>query len=176
MLADGVGARHYVVDLDMPWKGSSLFSGGPDVPVGRTQQEIKSAVPSTYVPARNTVFLAMAASCAEAIGASEIFIGAHWQDSSGYPDCRREYLEAFNDLISLGTREGASGKLRIKFPLIGKSKSQIIRLGAALGVPLANTWSCYKGQNRPCGECDSCILRARGFEEAGVEDGMVCTN
>lgn len=173
-LASGAGARHYLVDLSLPWKGSSLFEGGSSVPTGRPSGEIGSGIPSTYVPARNTIFLSMAASCAEAIGASEIYIGAHSQDSSGYPDCRIGYLEAFNGAIGLGTRAGLAGRLRVKYPLIGKTKREIIRLGSALGAPLELTWSCYKGGDVPCGACDSCLLRARGFAEAGIEDGALC--
>lgn len=169
----GSGAKHYTVEFDLPWKGSSLFEGDRPIPIGRTMREISSGIPSTYVPARNTIFLSMAASCAEAIGACDIFIGAHWQDSSGYPDCRKEYLEAFNNVIKQGTRDGSSGGLRVKFPLISKTKREIIRLGAALGVPFERTWSCYSGTRQPCGECDSCVLRARGFKEAGIEDSLL---
>jgi organic radical activating enzyme len=130
-------------------------------------------MPSTYVPARNTVFLSMAASFAEAIGAVEIFIGAHSDDSSGYPDCRREYLEAMGKTLGLGTKAGTEGMLKLNYPLIDKTKREIIELGRQLGVPFEATWSCYKGSARPCGECDSCILRAKGFAEAGMEDPLM---
>ena len=107
---------------------------------------------------------------AEAIGAGSIFIGAHSQDSSGYPDCRIEYLRAFDKVLGLGTKRGVEKGLRLRFPLINMDKAGIIKLGASLGVPLGSTWSCYKGGKRPCGECDSCILRARGFAAAGLKD------
>lgn len=171
IIAAGAGAEVTVLKIDMPWKGSSLTDEDAALPSGRSPEEIKRKdVPSTYVPARNTVFLSLAASYAEAIGANAVFIGAHHDDSSGYPDCRKDYLEAIDKAIKLGTKSGIEGRLRIEFPLINKNKKDIIKLGVSLGVPLKDTWSCYKGQDRPCGECDSCVLRAKGFMEAGIED------
>ena len=141
------------------------------LPSGRTPEEIVlSGIPSTYVPARNTIFLSLAASYAEAIGADVIFIGAHSEDSSGYPDCRREYLEAFGRVIETGTKRGLEKALSLKFPLIGMAKKDIIKLGMSLGVPFQHTWSCYEGGRSPCGRCDSCILREKGFKEAGMTD------
>ncbi len=169
-IARSAGAGFMAVKLRLPWKGSSLVDRSIAVPVGRSMRQIKKAIPSTYVPARNTIFLSMAASYAEAIGAEAIFIGAHVDDSSGYPDCRADYLEAFDKVVRLGTKRGLEKRLRLQFPLVGKNKSRIIRLGASLGVPLRFTWSCYKGGRTPCGRCDSCILRAKGFREAGLED------
>jgi 7-cyano-7-deazaguanine synthase len=164
-------AHFKVVRLKFPWKGSSLTDKKMALPVKRTIRNIVSGgIPSTYVPARNTVFLSIAASYAEAIGADRIFIGAHSEDSSGYPDCRREYLKKFAGAIRLGTKRGLEGKLSVEFPLINKTKSGIIKLGVSLGVPFEFTRSCYKGGVKPCGECDSCILRAKGFKEAGVRD------
>jgi len=124
------------------------------------------------VPARNTIFLGIAASYAEVLGADAIFIGAHVDDASGYPDCRRAYLKAFDAVLRTGTKRGLEKRLSLKFPLIGKNKSGIIRLGAALGVPFEHTWSCYQGGVVPCGGCDSCILRAKGFREAGLKDPL----
>lgn len=171
IIAVGAGAKVIVLKIDMPWKGSSLTDEGVALPSGRSPAEIKrKGVPSTYVPARNTVFLSLAASYAEAIGATRIFIGAHYDDSSGYPDCRKDYLKAIDKAIKLGTKRGAGNKLRIEFPLIDKGKKDIIKLGVSLGVPFKDTWSCYKGGDRPCGECDSCVLRAKGFKEAEVRD------
>ena len=170
-IAEHAGAVLEVIDMPFSWKGSSLLDKKSKMPSGRTAREIKkNGVPTTYVPARNTVFLSVATSHAEAIGASRVFIGAHSEDSSGYPDCRREYLEAFDKVISLGTRAGLEGGLKLEFPLIDKTKRDIIRLGSKLGVPFQFTWSCYTGGTDVCGRCDSCVLRAKGFEEAGIDD------
>jgi len=169
-IARSAGAYFKAVRLRLPWKGSSLVDRSIAVPVGRSMRQIKKAIPSTYVPARNTIFLSIAASYAEAIGAEAIFIGAHVDDSSGYPDCRAGYLKAFDKVVRIGTKRGLEKRLALKFPLVGKNKSRIIRLGASLGVPFRNTWSCYQGGTMPCGRCDSCILRAKGFREAGLED------
>lgn len=163
-------AHFKVVRLKLPWKGSSLTDKKLPLPVKRTIGEIKSGTPSTYVPARNSIFLSIAASYAEAIGAGKVFIGAHSEDSSGYPDCRIEYLEKFSEAIRLGTKIGTEGGLSVEFPLIGKTKSGIIELGVSLSVPFEFTRSCYKGGVKACGECDSCILRAKGFKEAGIRD------
>ena len=174
-IARSCGAQIKLVKLSLPWKGSSLVDKTRKVPVGRSPAEISAlGIPSTYVPARNTIFLSLAASYAEAIGASSIFIGAHIEDSSGYPDCRPEYLKIFDKVLKTGTKRGIEKKLELKFPLIDKSKADIIRLGLTLGVPLRNTWSCYKGTAAPCSECDSCVLRAKGFKEAGIEDPCIC--
>lgn len=172
-LAREAGAQFTAIKLPFFWKGSSLVDLSKDIPRRRKIDEIRSGVPSTYVPARNTVFLSIAASFAEATGAEVIFIGAHSEDSSGYPDCRREYLETFNRVIKLGTRAGCEGRLRLEFPLIDKGKKDIIRLGSSLGVPFQYAWSCYAGGKRPCMTCDSCILRAKGFKEAGMEDPIM---
>jgi len=173
-IAEAAGAKQELVRLNLPWKGSSLTDMGMDLPNGRSIEEIASGpVPSSYVPARNTIFLGIASSFAETIAADVIFIGAHSEDSSGYPDCRKEYLDVFNKVIKKGTKRGVEGKLRLQFPLIDKSKSEIVKLGASLGVPFHMTWSCYSGLERPCGSCDSCILRAKGFREAGIEDSLL---
>jgi 7-cyano-7-deazaguanine synthase len=167
-IAKAAGARITFIKLDLPWKGSSLLGKDRSLPAGRSAKRIKAGgIPSTYVPGRNTVFLSIAASFAEAIGAGDIFIGAHTEDSSGYPDCRAGYLRTFDRTIRLGTKAGLEGRLRLRFPLVSKNKREIIELGRMLGTPLDLTWSCYGGGARPCGTCDSCVLRAKGFMEAG---------
>lgn len=129
------------------------------------------AIPSTYVPARNTLFLAIALALAESRGARSIYLGVNAVDYSGYPDCRPEFLRAFEALARVATREGIEGRpFRIAAPLLRLSKAEIVRLGERLEVPWELTWSCYAGATRPCGRCDSCRLRAKGFEEAGVID------
>jgi 7-cyano-7-deazaguanine synthase len=170
-IAWATSSKLELVRLEFPWKGSSLTDKNENVPAGRSVSTIKkSGIPSTYVPARNTVFLSAAVSYAEAIGAEAVFIGAHSEDSSGYPDCRKRYLEVFNKVIALGTKAGTEGRLRLEFPLIEKSKADIIKIGRALGVPFESTWSCYSGGENACGRCDSCVLRAMGFEKAGIAD------
>ncbi len=145
--------------------GSALTDSSVAVPVAGT--EIGQQIPITYVPFRNAHFLAVAVSWAEVIGAEKIYIGAVEQDSSGYPDCRPEYYEAFNSVIRAGTKEG---RIRIVTPLIAMRKAEIVALGLRLGAPFELTWSCYSGQRRACGVCESCVLRLRAFEAAGMED------
>ena len=173
LIAKRQGAVLHLVKLRLPWKGSSLLDKKERLPFNRTTKEINSKVPSTYVPSRNTIFLSVASSLAEAIKARAIFIGAHYEDSSGYPDCRKDYLEAFSKVIKLGTKAGIEGALTLEFPLINKGKSDIIKAGKALGVPFELTWSCYEGGKTPCFGCDSCILRAKGFKEAGIKDPLI---
>ena len=145
--------------------GSALTDSSVAVPAAGT--EIGQQIPITYVPFRNAHFLSVAVSWAEVIGAEKIYIGAVEQDSSGYPDCRPEYYEAFNSVIRAGTKEG---KIRIVTPLIAMRKAEIVSLGLKLGVPFELTWSCYSGQSRACGACESCVLRLRAFEAAGLRD------
>lgn len=166
-------AKSHIVKLELPWKGSSLLDKKDRLPLDRTLKEIKSGIPSTYVPSRNTIFLSLASSLAEAINASAIFIGAHYEDSSGYPDCRKEYLKAFESALKLGTKAGVEKSLALEFPLIMRRKKDIIKIGKRLHVPFQLTWSCYEGGAKPCMRCDSCILRAKGFKEAGIEDPLV---
>jgi 7-cyano-7-deazaguanine synthase len=173
LIAKRAGARLHIVKLGLPWKGSSLIDKKRSLPLDRTIREINNKIPSTYVPSRNTIFLSVACSLAEAIGARSIYIGAHYGDSSGYPDCRKDYLEAFRKVIRLGTKAGREDKLNLEFPLINKDKRGIIKTGERLGVPLELTWSCYSGTKSPCGRCDSCILRAKGFKESGIEDPAI---
>jgi 7-cyano-7-deazaguanine synthase len=157
-----------VIKISLPWQGSSLLDKKQVLPQKR---RIFKGIPSTYVPARNTIFLSFALSYAEAIGANRIFIGANAVDFSGYPDCRPEFYQAFNKLARLATRCGVQHRaIRIEMPLIGLKKSEIIKLGLRWGVPYQMTWSCYKGGRKPCGQCDSCLIRSKGFKEAGLKD------
>ncbi|MFC1576862.1 7-cyano-7-deazaguanine synthase QueC [Candidatus Omnitrophota bacterium] len=164
------GSRFKVMKIALPWKGSSLLDRGAAIPMNRSFARIKKGIPSTYVPARNTIFLAYAMSYAEAIGAGRLFIGAHFQDSSGYPDCRSAYIKAFGRVAKLGTKSGLAEGLKICAPLVNKKKKDVIRLGHSLGVPFKLTRSCYCAGRSPCGKCDSCILRKKGFKEAGLND------
>lgn len=159
------------VKLRLPWGGSALTDRRIRVPLSRSARAIGRGIPATYVPARNTLFLSLALACAEAGGAEAVFIGANFLDASGYPDCRPEYYRAMRKAAKLGTRAGVTGKgIRIEAPLIRMSKAQIIRMGARLGVPYRLTWSCYLGGRRPCGRCDSCLLRRKGFQASGIPD------
>ncbi len=163
--------QHEILSISLPWGGSALLNPEIPIPENREAKKIPSEIPATYVPARNTIFLGLAASFAEARGAEAIFIGANAIDYSGYPDCRPEYFAQFEKMLKLGTKQGVEGKsIEIKTPLIGFRKSEIIRLAADLHVPLEWTWSCYRGGEAPCGTCDSCLLRAEGFKAAGIDD------
>ena len=146
------------------------------VPRGRDDAEIAGSIPVTYVPARNTIFLALALGWAEVLGARDLFLGVNRIDYSGYPDCRPEFLESFEALAALATRAGDRGeRFRVHAPLIDCTKGEIVRRSLELGVDPASTWSCYDptSDGRPCGECDSCVLRRRGFTEAGVADPAI---
>lgn len=167
----GIGPdRHRVVDLG-PALGGSALTGDGDVPLDRSPERMAAEIPPTYVPARNIVFLALAAAYAEVTGARDIFIGVNAIDYSGYPDCRPEFIAAFQGALSLGTRCGVEGSpLRLRTPLARLAKSDIIRLGHALGAPYHLTYSCYRGTVPACGRCDSCLLRLKGFREAGLVD------
>ncbi len=169
-IAKKTGSTCEVIKITLPWKGSSLLESKTKLP--RTRGRLTaSQIPDTYVPGRNIIFLSFAFSCAEAIAASAVFIGAHAQDYSGYPDCRPEFYAAFKKVISTGTKAGLQHKgIKIITPLINKTKAQIIRLGSKLGVPFGSTWSCYEGGKAPCGECDSCYYRAKGFRQARLKD------
>ena len=163
-IARSAGCPSRVVKIAFPWKGSALLDRKIKIP-----EKPAAGIPSTYVPSRNIIFLSYASSFAEATGAGTVFIGAHDQDYSGYPDCRPEFLEAFGKALRAGTR----AKIGIAAPLIGMNKSRIILEGAKLGVPFGLTWSCYRGGKVPCLRCDSCHYRARGFKEAGIQDPLV---
>ena len=174
-LAQTCGCDSKIVRIKLPWGDSALTSRNIAVPVGRDIKKItRGGIPITYVPARNTIFLSFALSWAEAIKAQAIFIGANVLDFSGYPDCRPEFYRAFSNLIRLGTKAGAEWeRIKILTPLINKGKGEIIKIGMKLGVPYELTWSCYKGGKTPCKKCDSCLFRAKGFREAGVEDPLI---
>ena len=164
---------HVVLDIDLRAFGGSALTGDLEVPKDTPLERIGSTIPATYVPARNTIFLSFALAWAETLGASDIFIGANALDYSGYPDCRPEYIEAFERMANLATRAGVEGgHLRIHTPLISLSKAEIIRLGGGLGVEFALTWSCYDPtpEGTACGRCESCMLRRKGFRESGVVD------
>lgn len=168
-------ARHVELDVDLRAFGGSALVGDGDVPKSDTG-DIGAGIPSTYVPARNTVMLSLALAWAEVIGAERIVIGVNALDYSGYPDCRPEFIAAFEYLASLATKAGVEGRpLQVWAPLQQLSKAGIIRLGQELGLDYGLTHSCYDPRpgGRPCGRCDSCILRARGFAEAGVRDPLV---
>lgn len=170
-VASALGAvEHRIVDIDLAAFGGSSLLGDGEIPKGR--EEIGEGIPSTYVPARNTVFLAYALAWAEVLGANDIFIGVNALDYSGYPDCRPEFIAAFEAAANAGTRTGTEGDgYRIRAPLIDLTKAEIIRLGTGLGVDYAMTVTCYDATaDGACGECDACVLRRRGFEEAGVPD------
>ncbi len=162
-VAKRVSVAYHVLRIKLPWKGSSLLDSSHPVPRPPHPDKIGSTIPSTYVPARNTIFLSFALSFAEATGAQAIFIGANAIDFSGYPDCRPGYYKAFQKVIEQGTK---ARKIKIVTPLINLTKEQIIRLGRKLGAPIEETWSCYAGGKEPCGVCDSCVLRAKGFAAA----------
>jgi 7-cyano-7-deazaguanine synthase len=169
--------KHLTLNLDLQKIGGSALLGTTPVPKGRDLETISSEIPSTYVPARNTVFLSYALAWAEVLGLFDIFIGVNAVDFSGYPDCRPEYIAAFETMANLATKmtvEGR-GRLRIHTPLIRMTKGEIIRTGLSLGLDYGLTWSCYSPdpQEHPCGHCDSCILRIKGFEEAGGRDPLL---
>ncbi|MBK9576884.1 MAG: 7-cyano-7-deazaguanine synthase QueC [Fibrobacterota bacterium] len=176
-LSRNMGATsHRMVDIDLSSLGGSSLTGHGEVPKGRSELEIGGGVPTTYVPARNTVFLSFALAWAEVLDASRIYIGVNAVDYSGYPDCRPEFIEAFERLANLATRIGTEGEgLKVVAPLQRLSKSEIIRLGTSLGVDYSRTRSCYDPapDGRPCLRCDSCQLRLAGFAGAGLTDPLL---
>lgn len=167
-------AKHLVVTMDMGLIGGSALTADIDVPKNRSDGDMSQGVPITYVPARNTIFLSFALGWAEVLDASDIFIGVNAVDYSGYPDCRPEFIRAFEAMANLGTKKGIEhlGAFRIRTPLIRMSKAEIIQTGLSLGVDYSLTHSCYdpSPEGLACGSCDSCLLRKKGFEEAGVSD------
>lgn len=165
---------HRIVDLDLTTiGGSALTDQKIPVPEQRRLEEIGQQIPATYVPARNTILLSYALGLAEATRAKAIYIAANALDYSGYPDCRPEFYKAFQEVARLGTKRGVEGDvIEIRTPLIAMSKADIVRKGEELGVPWAFTWSCYQGEEKACGVCDSCQLRLKGFREAGVKDPL----
>jgi 7-cyano-7-deazaguanine synthase len=173
-VADSLGAKeHRVATIDLRVFGGSALTDHIDIPKHRSEKEIGHGIPVTYVPARNTVFLAYALAWAEVISAADIFLGVNAIDYSGYPDCRPEFIEAFETLANVGTKAGVEGRrFQIHTPLIKFSKAEIIRKAVDLGVDLSLTHSCYdpSPEGLACGECDSCLLRLKGFREAGIKD------
>ncbi len=173
-VAESLGVKaHQEIGVDLSTLGGSALLGDGDVPKDGPQPGV---IPSTYVPARNTVMLALALAWAEVLGACEIVIGVNALDYSGYPDCRPEFIEAFEHTARLATKAGVEGaRFRIQAPLIYMTKAQIIKRGLSLGLDYGLTHSCYDPlpKGTPCGRCDSCVLRARGFEEAGARDPLV---
>jgi 7-cyano-7-deazaguanine synthase len=161
------------VNIDLRLFGGSALTGDIDVPLNRPEEEISRGIPVTYVPARNTIFLSYALAWAETLGAHDIFTGVNAVDYSGYPDCRPEFIRAFEHLANLGTKEGVEGRsFSIHAPLINLTKAEIIRTGMSLGVDYSHTHSCYNPspEGDACGECDSCLFRKKGFFEAGIPD------
>ncbi len=168
-LAQKAGCSYSIVKINLPWKGSALLDTTMALP--KDQSLTRQGIPPTYVPARNIIFLSFAASCAEAIGARNIFIGTNAIDYSGYPDCRPEFMRSFQVMLAKGLKTGIEKKtIHLRTPLIRKTKAQIVKLAVRLKVPLELTWSCYKGGAQPCGACDSCRFRAKGFSEAQIKD------
>ena len=164
--------KHIIFDLNLDkFGGSSLVNKSQNLEKERSLDEIGKTIPSTYVPARNTVFLSIALAYAETIDADAIFIGATATDYSGYPDCRPKYIKAFQKMANLATKKGVQGKtIEIKAPLLHMSKTEIIKEGVKIGAPLEKTWSCYAGDTKACGKCDSCLLRLKGFKKADIKD------
>jgi 7-cyano-7-deazaguanine synthase len=164
-------AEQLVVRLDASqWGGSALTDASIEVPDSDTQTD-NHRIPVTYVPARNLIFLSVAAGVAEVRQADAIYIGVNALDYSGYPDCRPEFIESFAATAALALKRGVEGRpLELRTPLIDLTKAQIVKLGVSVGAPIELSWSCYRGDERPCGRCDACVLRAKGFAEAGVAD------
>ncbi len=167
-------AEHVVVEIDLGLFGGSALTSDLAVPKGRSVDQMASGIPITYVPARNTIFLSFALAWAEALKAEDIFIGVNALDYSGYPDCRPEYIEAYQRMANLATREGVEGRQRLTIhaPLIDSTKGEIVRRGLDLGVDYAETRTCYEPSSagEACGQCDACLLRLRGFAENGLRD------
>ena len=165
---------HQILSFDLRAIGGSALTDDIAVPKGRSEAEMGKGIPVTYVPARNTIFLSFALALAERIEAQDIFFGANQLDYSGYPDCREEYIQAFERMANLATKAGVEGKSRLTIhtPLLKMNKAAIIKTGLTLGLDYALTWSCYdpRSDDRACGRCDSCQLRLKGFAEAGVID------
>jgi 7-cyano-7-deazaguanine synthase len=177
-IAESLGAAaHRVVELDLRVFGNSALTADIDVPKGRTEETMNSEIPVTYVPARNTIFLSLALAWAEVLESNDIFIGVNALDYSGYPDCRPEFIAAFETMANLATKSGVEGrtKITIHTPLISLTKAGIVKLGKELGLNFSLTHSCYDPDDhgRPCGLCDSCLLRRKGFAEAGLVDPTV---
>jgi 7-cyano-7-deazaguanine synthase len=177
-VAEALGAReHLVLDIDLAKIGGSALTADIKVPKARSEEDMRKGIPITYVPARNTIFLSYALAWAEVLQASEIFIGVNAVDYSGYPDCRPEYIEAFERMANLATKTAVEGHTRISIrtPLIDMTKAEIIKKGRALGIDYSMTHSCYdpSRDGKACGQCDSCLLRKKGFHEASIPDPTI---
>ncbi|MBR3632217.1 MAG: 7-cyano-7-deazaguanine synthase QueC [Elusimicrobiaceae bacterium] len=173
-IANRLGVKQHEVSLNLPWlAASSLVDTKQTIPDHPLSEITNGQIPSTYVPGRNLMFLSMAASLADVVQADAIVAGPNAIDFSGYPDCTPDFFQAAGKAIELGTAWGVRHGIEVLAPLMKLSKTDIVKLGASLGVPFELTWSCYNGGEKPCGYCDSCKLRARGFAEAGVKDGSV---
>lgn len=174
-VAETFGVKeHRIIDIDLGKIGGSALTDNIDVPKSRSDTEMEKGIPVTYVPARNTIFLSYALAWAEVLGAWDIFIGVNAVDYSGYPDCRPEFIEAFEKMANLATKVGVEGtsKIRIRAPILHLNKADIIQKGKELGVDYAMTHSCYdpSPEGEACGTCDSCLLRKKGFQKAGIAD------
>lgn len=167
---------HIIIEVDLRAIGGSALTDDIEVPKGRSAIEITRGIPSTYVPARNTIFLSFALALAERLATGDIFFGANELDYSGYPDCREEYIRAFGNMANLATKAAVEGRIQVTIhaPLIHMTKGEIIRRGSELGIDFGLTWSCYdpRTDGRACGLCDSCQLRLKGFTEAGFPDPL----
>jgi 7-cyano-7-deazaguanine synthase len=175
-IAKAVNSKaHIIFDLDLKkFGGSSLLDKSFPLPKNQDLKKIGEKIPSTYVPARNTIFLSIALAYAEVINAETIYIGANALDYSGYPDCRPKYLQAFQEMANLANKRGIEGKpVQIKAPLLNLTKAEIIKKGLDLHAPLDLTWSCYQGGEKACGKCDSCLLRLKGFKEVSIKDPLM---
>jgi 7-cyano-7-deazaguanine synthase len=174
-IAQAVKAKeHIILNIDFQKLGKSSLIGSSPRPIqDHKLNDIRKKIPTTYVPARNTVFLSMALAYAESLDADAIFFGANAIDYSGYPDCRPEYVQAFQKMANFATKKGVEGRtIKIEAPLLQLKKSEIIKRGLDLNVTFADTWSCYYGKNLACGRCDSCLLRLKGFKDAGLKDEL----
>ena len=164
-ISSSIKAEVTVIKLSFPWKGSSLLDKKKKIPI-----KISRSIPSTYVPARNSIFLSIACGFAETINASYVFFGANVIDYSGYPDCRPDFIKKFEEAINMGMK--IKEKIKIRAPLLKMPKEEIVRLSVKLGVPLEYTWSCYRGGKKPCGKCPSCRIRREAFKKAGIQDPL----
>jgi 7-cyano-7-deazaguanine synthase len=176
LVAKNLGVQeHQIVNFDLrQWGGSALTDDKLDLPESRSLDQMAENIPITYVPARNTIFLSFALAYAEAIASERVYIGVNALDYSGYPDCRPDFIKAMEEVFRLGTKQGREGEpISIIAPLINLQKTEIVQLGNQLGVPWELTWSCYAGEEKACGVCDSCLLRLAAFEELGLVDPIL---
>ncbi|NIM03246.1 7-cyano-7-deazaguanine synthase QueC [bacterium] len=172
-IAEKAGAIFKKIKIDLRQIGGSALTDDIEVPMGRKMEEIARDIPPTYVPARNTIFLSVALSFAEVVDAETIYMGANMIDNPGYPDTTAIYIKAYQELINVAIKKTIKGgKIEIKTPLIRMTKKEIVEEAVRLKVPLELTWSCYLGEEEPCGQCDACRLRAKGFQEAGLTDSL----